>query len=63
MSCTLMQPEDSVLLAITLVGVEKEEVDGAQFTSEVQELVRELGFDDVSVSLFALLETDDGSVV
>ena len=33
-----MQPEDSVVLAITLVGVEKGEVDGAQFTREVQEL-------------------------
>ena len=59
----LMQPEDPVVLAITLVGVEKGEVDGAQFAREVQELVRELGFDDVSVSLFAVLGTDNSSVV
>ena len=58
-----LQPSDSVLLLVTLVDVEREDVDGARFAQEVEALVKQLGFDDVSVSLFATLETEDGSVV
>lgn len=38
-------------------------VDGAGFAEDVEELVKKLGFDDVSVSLYATLETEDGSAV
>ena len=59
----VFQPDNSLLLLVTLGEVERGEVDGAQFAEAVQQLVRGLGFEDVSVSLYATLETEDNSVV
>jgi hypothetical protein len=59
----LPAPRDAVLLRVTLANVDIEDVDGAQFAADVQQLVRGLGFDDVAVSLYATMEEDDGTAV
>jgi hypothetical protein len=56
-------PSDSVLLLVTLVNIDRGDVDGTQFAKDVEKLVKQLGFEDVSVSLFATLEAEDGSAV
>ena len=49
---------------MTLVDIDREGVDGTQFAKDVENLVKQqLGFNDVSVSLFATLEAEDGSAV
>ena len=59
----LFQPKDSVLLQVTLVRVKIEDIDGTQFAEDVARLVKELGFNDVEVSLYALLGDEDGNTV
>ena len=59
----LLQPPDVVLLRVTLVGVEREDVDATQFAEDVGELLQELGFSDVSVSLYAVMEDENGNVM
>jgi hypothetical protein len=56
-------PSDSVLLLVTLVNINRGDVNGNQFADDVEKLVKQLGFEDVSVSLFATLEAEDGSAV
>ena len=52
-----------MLLQVTLVGVEREVVDGVQFAEDVGRLVSQLdGYEDVTVSLYAILEDEDGNV-
>ena len=52
-----------MLLLVTLVNIDRGDVDGTQFANDVEKLVKQLGFEDVSVSLFATLEAEDGSAV
>ena len=63
--CIVPQPADSVLLQVTLLsdGI-LEDFDGAEFAMDVQQLIIEFGFDDVTVSLYATLGNDeDGNTV
>ena len=48
---------------MTLVNVETEDVDGAQFALDVEALIAGLGFEDIDVSLYATVEDEDGNAV
>lgn len=57
------QPDDSVLLRISLVGVKIEDFDSAKFAEDVEQLLKDHGFENVEVSLYAAMEDDDSNVV
>ena len=57
------KPDDSVLLRISLVGVKIEDFDSAQFAEDVEQLVKDHGFKNVEVSVYAAMEDDDSNTV
>lgn len=59
----LFQPDDSILLRISLVGVKIEEFNSAQFAEDVEQLVKDRGFEDVEVTVYAAMEDDDSNTV
>ena len=57
------QPDDIVLLQVTLAGVETEDFDSSEFAEAVEQLVKELGFEEVDVTVYASLEEQDENIV